>query len=113
MTLTYMSGQKVSITCGVLIRCPASTMEQAHRDKIRKNLVLLSKELDVVLILPYLYKEHIFSDFHIEKIIYQEVQAQRFWYFITTLQRSGPKAFPVFIDAVAEVQTHLFELMDI
>ena len=88
-------------------------MEQVHRDVIRKNLVLLSRELDVVLILPYLYKERIFSDFHIEKIIYQDVQAQQFWYFITTLQRSGPKAYPVLIDAIAEVQKHLLELMDI
>ena len=88
-------------------------MEQAHRDIIRKNVVLLSKELDVVLILPYLYQQRIFSEFHIEKIIYQEVQANRFWFFITNLQRCGPKAYPIFIEAIATGQKHLFDLMDI
>ena len=88
-------------------------MEQSHRAILRKNVVLLSKELDIISILPYLYKERIFNDFHIEKIIHQEVQAKRFWYFITTFQRSGPRAYPVFIDALAEVQKHLFQLMDI
>ncbi len=88
-------------------------MEQAHRDIIRKNVVLLSKELDVVPILPYLYQQRIFSDFQIEKIIYREVQDERFSFFITTLQRSGPKAYPVFIESIAKGQKHLFDLMDI
>ncbi len=96
-----------------LVYCIATTMEKVHRDIIRRNLVLLSKELDVVLILPYLYQEKIFNDLDIENIVYKDIRGERFDYFIKTLRRCGPRAYNVFINAVAEVQNHLLDLMDI
>ncbi|EDO41263.1 predicted protein [Nematostella vectensis] len=84
-------------------------MEQKHRNLLRKNRVALARDLEPREVLNYIFQEGVFSERDIETVnslTTRQTQAER---ILDILPRRGPRAFPVFCDALyqSEANTHL------
>ncbi|XP_032238419.2 caspase-3 [Nematostella vectensis] len=84
-------------------------MEQKHRNLLRKNRVALARDLEPREVLNYIFQEGVFSERDIETVnslTTRQAQAER---ILDILPRRGPRAFPVFCDALyqSEANTHL------
>ncbi|EDO26471.1 predicted protein, partial [Nematostella vectensis] len=75
-------------------------MEQKHRNLLRKNRVALARDLEPREVLNYIFQEGVFSERDIETVnslTTRQTQAER---ILDILPRRGPRAFPVFCDAL-------------
>ena len=74
-------------------------MDKQHLNRLRKNWVKLVEETPFIQISNYMYQEGIFSKTSIEDIFWQR-PSERPWLFLDTLQRSGPRAYSIFLQGL-------------
>jgi hypothetical protein len=60
-------------------------------------------ETPVQPVVKYLEEKRIISDEHAEDIIYQNTDKNKVQQLLTILVRSGPKAFPTFVEALRSI----------
>lgn len=75
-------------------------MDPAFVDKLRTSRVMLITNLDVVSILPYLIQHNIFTQTMDEVISSKVTRQSKVSEFLSILQRRGPNAKRVFLDAL-------------
>lgn len=80
-------------------------MMKCDREAIRRNFVLLTREIPCEEILAHLFQAEIFSTSHVEEILEQPPSCRNFT-LLLNLQRRGPKAFQIFVDALHKVKRH-------
>lgn len=82
---------------------PVVTMLRHHRDAIRRNFVLLARELPCQEVLNQLHQDGILSASMVEEILEQPASVRNSS-LILLIERRGPNAFSVFIDALKKAK---------
>ena len=82
-------------------------MSDVHREVIRRSHNLLVRDLDVSDIIDEMIQNGIINDNKRQVIMAGKTRQERVRDFLDILQRSGAKAFPVFIDALRNVAPFL------
>ena len=88
-------------------------MQKEHIEKLRRNWVRLSEETPFTLVVLYLYQEKVFNKITVEDILHER-PSHRSWIFLDSLQRSGPRGFETFLQALKNFgKADVAELLEI
>ena len=78
-------------------------MNRLHKTTLTRNFTRLVAETPDQPVVKYLEEKRIISDEHAEDIIYQNTDKNKVQQLLTILVRSGPKAFPTFVEALRSI----------
>ena len=78
-------------------------MNRLHKTTLTRNFTRLVAETPDQPVVKYLEEKRIISDEHAEDIIYQNTDKSKVQQLLTILVRSGPKAFPTFVEALRSI----------
>lgn len=78
-------------------------MNRLHKTTLTRNFTRLVTETPDQPVVKYLEEKRIISDEHAEDIIYQNTNKSKVQQLLTILVRSGPKAFPTFVEALRSI----------
>jgi hypothetical protein len=91
-----------------IVKCTCGKMEQAHRDLIRDNWLILLGSLCLDDVLPVLYQNRFLSQDLIDQINCEKTPKDRTYAFLVLIQKRGPNAFPALLAALYQTdQLHL------
>ncbi|XP_030843307.1 caspase-3-like [Strongylocentrotus purpuratus] len=87
-------------------------MEQADRKTIKRNMVILSKDMDFVSVTPALLARGIFENHHIDKFDSKPSKKEKNMALLMDIETRGPRAFTSLIESLIEAnQKHLAKLL--
>lgn len=78
-------------------------MNRLHKTTLTRNFTRQVAETPDQPVVKYLEEKRIISDEHAEDIIYQNMNKSKVQQLLTILVRSGPKAFPTFVEALRSI----------